>query len=178
MVSESKKATKAAVEVLNLESTPFLTLEIQDGNNIQAGTNGQLPGEIWCVVQNAGRGPAIVTGILRYWQPAGQELPTPVKGLRQTPDGKGKFTQLNIPIGPSTKSVPIRARAGVSSEPYSARHDRIYFLGYVEFANLDRSKKYVSGFAYVIYPGRPKMGLHLAPDHEGLGRYWYHEEIQ
>lgn len=172
---ETKRTADAAVAAVEADIKPYLIIR-PCSRKIEFKDGRLLPDPIEFAIENAGRSPAIVTGIYReWWMCDFSKFPDSIP--YGTTRDKWVFKETAIPVGPSTQSSSIESFSthldGSNSDPRSW----ISFMGYIEYEDMAR-KRYVSGFLYVFRLDMPQRGLHLALPDENPERYNYHLTIE
>lgn len=190
-IRSTLKATRAATEatrhILEAELTPFLTLTPVDAARMrwkkQTGDVGvineraKIIGPAFCSVVSNGKSTAILTAICRRWTVEDHsKAPTPVDPADWREHTETRDRKIaDIPIGEG--GIIFDARAHGQFLPTKGRW--LIFHGYIEYADMVRDKHYVSGFAYVIYPGLDEArGIVTAMFQDTANRdFWYTREL-
>lgn len=171
-INEARNATLASQALVEIESTPFIFIELlKPESNPKKHSN--LDPNIQCVIKNVGRGAGIVTQITRRWV---------VKRGMGAPDkldpsnGIGVAKEFNIPVGPSSQTAVINS---LSNEHRSCQFELdscAFFYGSVVYTNASGKEKFETGFCYMWRWDQPELGFHIAA-FDNAKNYTYHRKI-
>lgn len=155
-----------------IEIKPFLTVAVADGRDYSLHESKFKKDdadvdEIWFVIKNSGKSPAIVTGIYRRWGWY-DSLPEPVASRNHK---DAIYKKISLPIGGGETSGFIRSNLGQIRSATPAK--RIYFDGFVEYHDL-LGNRFVSGFLITHAAGR----FHMAwTEEDEDSKYNYFTEL-
>ncbi|WP_151978850.1 MULTISPECIES: hypothetical protein [unclassified Roseovarius] len=183
----TKKAADAAAELYELESQPFLSLEVIDGANFRIidGKAGFVrddefkEGPLFCKIINGGRSSAIATRIHREWSFCEKGSPPAITigdpDDRKNPVDNSKRDFLtSIPVGAQSSSPPITTfndQTSICLEPKNA-----YFHGFVEFSDASGRRRGRTGFCFVFLPSISSRGMSVGFPEDTKG-HWYYNKI-
>jgi hypothetical protein len=175
---EAVRTAQATASILELESLPFLSVELLDANN---GSLTDRP--LYLQVMNEGRSPAKMTKIFRRWHYSDDGSLPPIPeddiALRELLE-ENKFATyktLSIALGAGNRSPKIATNGDwiSSTKPADAW---LFFDGFVEFSTLDGKKSARTGFCYVCREEFPNRGFHVAFLDDESDRWYYKPEGQ
>lgn len=109
--NSAREAAEHARRAYIVDSAPYLVLKPIDAKRIRISPKAlsPLPDDILCEIENTGRGPAVVTSILRAWQVTEKLTePSTIKPLAQMASGFRRKA-ISLPIGPNGTSPPLNA---------------------------------------------------------------------
>ncbi|WP_439526258.1 hypothetical protein [Roseovarius mucosus] len=183
----TKKAADAAAELYELESQPFLSLEVIDGANFRIidGKAGFMCGDefkegpLFCKIVNGGRSSAIATRICRKWSFCEKGSPTAITigdpDDRKNPVDNSKRDFLtSIPVGAQSSSPPITTFNDQTSIPLEPKN--AYFHGFVEFSDASGRSRGRTGFCFVFLPSISSRGMSVGFPEDTKG-HWYYNKI-
>ncbi|WP_225028893.1 hypothetical protein [Xinfangfangia pollutisoli] len=186
---ESRRATRAATDMLRLEATPFLSVEIIDGSRVRFkdGRWGKMDGDafhpepVTCRIVNGGRSTAVTFRYFRCWDYTCKD------GCPDVIDPEAEDEALNklgvsgrlndpfhMPVGPQGASPTIATFS--EALPAPGPENWVYFYGFLEFAEPSGRLRGRIGFCFVYAPEYKERGFHVAFP-ENRDKYWYYEEL-
>lgn len=146
------ETAKFARATFGADINPFLSVEMVDEGPYRL-VDGKFYSkeekpceELWIRIRNAGKSPAIVTGMDRRWY-VGEKLPKPI----QRASDASRFKSNNLPIGAQSTSSRIRSRLKELYTSPSAG-EAIYLYGYILFNGLDGTR-YACGYCLIFNDG-------------------------
>lgn len=196
---ESQKAASAAQRLYEIETEPFLGLEIVKGpdSRVHWYTNGRVavchvdddgptPVALFCQLVNAGRSAAVSARLYRRWSITKARADPPVITASNISSSEKHLKELTIPVGPQGRS-PLVATGSEAVEHEAKvlanegnpipKDSWVYFHGFLDFADANGRNRARAGFCFVYTPSAKERGFHVAVPKEA-SKHWYYEKIE